>query len=79
MSSGNTAQGMKALIASAAGTRIALFLSDRPDHRQLTLGTYPGDLFGVERQIIAQHTGRLLGGHLGQDGDVIENGRDIVE
>jgi hypothetical protein len=41
-------------------------LGHRPHHRQLAVGADAGDLLGVERQVVAQHAGGLLGGHLGQ-------------
>ena len=52
---------------------------DGPDHRQFAVGIDAGHLLGVERQVVAQHAGRLLGRHLAHDGHVIEDGRDIVD
>jgi hypothetical protein len=52
---------------------------DRPDHRQLALGSYPGNLLRVERQIVAQYAGSLLGGHLGHQGDVVEDRGNVVD
>ena len=36
-------------------------------------------LLRIERQVVAQHAGRLLGGDLGENGDVVENRGDVVE
>ena len=54
-------------------------LGHRPHHRQLAVGGHAGDLLGIEGQVVTEHTGRLLRGHLGQDGHVIEYGGDVVE
>ncbi len=54
-------------------------LGHRPHHRQFAVGLDPGDLLGVERQVIAQHTGGLLRGDLGHHRHVVEHGGDIVE
>ena len=51
----------------------------RPHHRQFALGSYPGDLLGVERKVIAQHTGGFLRRDLGHHRHVVEDGRDVVE
>jgi hypothetical protein len=37
------------------------------------------DLLGVERQVVAQHAGGLLGRHLGQHRHVVEHGGDVVD
>ena len=59
MSSGNTAHGAKALMASAAGYQDGLVdqgaLGNRPHDGQLALGSQAGHLLGVERQVVAQH------------------------
>ncbi len=51
---------MNALISSAAGTRIALLTNDPLATAHTTgifaLGTHTGNLLGVQRQVIAQHT-----------------------
>jgi hypothetical protein len=82
ISSGVTAQGAKALMASAAGTRMALLmkraLGHRPDHRQFAVGLDAGDLLGVERQVVAQHAGGFLGRHLGKQRHVVQHGGDVV-
>jgi hypothetical protein len=83
MSSGVMARGTKALMSSAAGTRIDLVeqrpLGDRPDHGQLAVRAHAGDLLGVEREVVADHAGRLAGGHAREQGDVVEQRRDVVD
>jgi hypothetical protein len=54
-------------------------LGHRPHHRQLAVGAHAGDLLGVERQIVAQHTGRLLGGHFGEHRHVVEDGGNVIQ
>ncbi len=54
-------------------------LRDRPDHRQFPVGAHAGDLLSIERQIVAQHAGGLLGGDLGQHRHVVEHGGDVVD
>jgi hypothetical protein len=54
-------------------------LGHRPHHRQLAIGADPRDLLGVEREIVAQDPGGLLGRDLGQGRDVVEDRRDVVE
>jgi len=54
-------------------------LGHRPHHRQLALGLDPGDLLGVQREIVAEHAGGLLGRGAGEDDDVVEDERDVVE
>jgi hypothetical protein len=70
-------------ISSAAGTRITLLSSEplghRPHHRQLAVGLDAGHLLGVERQVVAQHAGGLLGGHLGHGGHIVQHAGDVVE
>jgi hypothetical protein len=39
----------------------------------------PGDLLGVQREIVAEHAGGLLGRGAGEDDDVVEDERDVVE
>ena len=51
----------------------------RPDHRQLAVGLHPGDLLGVERQVVAQHAGGLLRRHLGHQRDVVEERGDVID
>jgi hypothetical protein len=52
---------------------------DRPDHRQLALGPHPGHLLRIEREVVAEHAGSLLGGHLGHQRDVVEDRGDVIE
>jgi hypothetical protein len=54
-------------------------LGHRPHHRQLALGLHAGHLLGIERQVVAQHAGRLLGRDLGEDGNIVQHGGDVVE
>ncbi|MNV18046.1 hypothetical protein D3C71_1088570 [compost metagenome] len=54
-------------------------LGHRPHHRQFAVGVDAGHLLRVQRQVVAQHAGGLLGGDLGQHRDVVEQGGDIVE
>ena len=83
ISSGVTAQGARALMASAAGTRMALLMAEPLATAHTTgssrLGADAGDLLGVERQVVAQHAGGLLRGDLGQKRHVVEDRGDIVE
>jgi hypothetical protein len=72
-----------ALMASAAGTRITLFTSE-PLATAHTTGSsrsalHARDLLGVEREVVAQHAGRLLGGDLGHHRDVVEDRGDVVD
>ena len=83
ISSGVTAQGASALMASAAGTRMALLTSE-PFATAHTTGSSrsacdAGHLLRVEREVVAQHAGGLLGRDLGQHRDVVEDGGDVVE
>ena len=50
-----------------------------PHDWQLATGANAGDLLGIERQIVTQHARRLLGSHLGHEGNVVEQRGDIVE
>jgi len=52
---------------------------DGPDDRQLAFGTHARHLLRVEREVVAEHPRGLLGGDLGEDGDVVEDARDVVE
>jgi hypothetical protein len=52
---------------------------DRPDHRQFALGSYAGHLLGVEREIVTEDAGGLLGGDLGHQGDVVEDRGDVID
>ncbi|MCY1511155.1 hypothetical protein D9M68_455540 [compost metagenome] len=54
-------------------------LAHGPHHRQLALGAHAGDLLRVQREVVAEHPGGLLGSNFGEDGDVIEHGGDVVE
>ena len=54
-------------------------LGHRPHHRQLAVGVDAGDLLRVERQVVAEHAGGLLGRDLGQHRDVVEDGGDVVD
>ncbi|APC20663.1 hypothetical protein BME99_09025 [Pseudomonas protegens] len=54
-------------------------LGHRPDHRDFPLGADPGDLLGIEREVVAQHTGGLLRRHLGHQGHVIEYRGDVID
>ena len=54
-------------------------LEHRPHYGQFALGANAGDLLRVECEVVAQHAGRLLRGHLGHQGDVVEYGGNIVE
>ena len=54
-------------------------LGHRPDHRQFAVGVDPGDLLGVQRQVVAENAGGLLRGDLGHQRDVVEHRGDIVE
>ena len=54
-------------------------LCHRPHHRQLAVRLDAGDLLRVQRQVVAQHAGRLLRCGLGQDGDVVQHAGDVVE
>lgn len=54
-------------------------LGHRPDHRQFAVGVDPGDLLGVQRQVVAEDTGGLLRGDLGHQRDVVEHRGDVVE
>jgi hypothetical protein len=54
-------------------------LAHGPHHRNLALGPHAGHLLRIERQVVAQHAGRFLGGHFGKDGHVVQDGRDVVE
>ena len=51
---------------------------DSPNHRQFTLGLDAGDLLGVERQIVAQHTGGFFGGDFGKHRHVVEHGGNVI-
>ncbi len=53
-------------------------LGHRPHHRQLPLGAHPGDLLGVEGQIVPQHPGGLLRRHLGHQRHIVEYAGNIV-
>ena len=52
---------------------------DSPHHGQLACSLHTRDLFGVDREVIAQHTGAFLCRHLGEHGDIIEHRRDVIE
>ena len=52
---------------------------DGPDNRQLPIGGNAGYLVGVQRQVVADYAGGFFGGHFGHQGDVVQNGRDVVE
>ena len=54
-------------------------LGHRPHDRQLAVGVDAGHLLGVERQVVAQHAGGLLGGDLGEQRHVVEHRGDVVE
>jgi hypothetical protein len=54
-------------------------LGHRPDHRELAVGLHAGDLLRVERQVVAQHAGGLLGGHLAENRHVVQHGGDVVD
>ncbi|MNN63006.1 hypothetical protein D3C81_1783490 [compost metagenome] len=54
-------------------------LGHSPHHRDLALGTHPGDLLGIQRQVIAQHACGLFRRHLGHHRDVIEHRGDVVD
>ena len=54
-------------------------LGHGPDHRQLAAGIDAVDLLGIERQVVTEHPGGLLGRHLGQHRHVVEHGRDVVD
>ena len=64
ISSGVTAQGANALMASAAGTRIALLTSEPLATAQTTGSSrsalHAGHLLRVQRQVVAEHAGGLL-------------------
>jgi hypothetical protein len=49
-----------------------------PHHGQLAVGADAGDLLRVQRQVVAQHAGRLFGGHFGQHGHVVQDGGNVV-
>ena len=53
-------------------------LGHGPDHGQLPVGLDPGNLLGIECQIVAKHTGCLLHGHLGLGRHIIQNGRALA-
>jgi hypothetical protein len=82
MRSGVTAHGAKALTASAAGTRISLFLNE-PLATAHTTGSSRSGLtpatLGVEREVVAEHAGGLLRGDFGHRGDVVEDRGDVVD
>ena len=78
-----TAHGASALIASAAGTRIALFTSE-PFATAHTTGSSrsartPDDLLRVQREVVAENARRLLRGDLGQDRDIVQDAGDVVD
>ena len=50
-----------------------------PHHGQFAVGRDARDLLGVERQVVAQHTGRLLGGDLGHHGHIVQHGGDVID
>ena len=83
MSNGITAHGAKALMASAAGTRMALFsrepLATAHTTGQLAVGSHAGHLLGVERQVVAQHARGLPRRDLGEDRHVVEQRGDVVD
>ena len=54
-------------------------LGHRPHHRQFTLGAYPGDLLGIQREVIAQHPRRLLGSDLGHHRHVVQDSGNVVD
>ena len=75
------AQGANALMASAAGTRIALLRSE--PWRLPTTGkaalAHAAYLLRVQRQVVAEHAGRFPGRNFGQGGNVIQHAGDVVE
>ena len=48
-----------------------------PHYRQFAVGLDAGDLLGVQRQIIAQHTSGLLRSDLGHHGDIVGHGHAL--
>ncbi|MNS98891.1 hypothetical protein D3C72_1332720 [compost metagenome] len=54
-------------------------LGHGPDYGDFPFGTHAGDLLGVERQIIAEYAGGLLGGHFAHQRHVVQHGGNIVD
>lgn len=54
-------------------------LGRRVDHREFTPGINTGDLLHVKREVVAEHTGRLLGGDFCHHRDVVEQSGYVVE
>jgi hypothetical protein len=75
-------QGIRALMAMAAGTRMSLLRNDPwppPTPPAAHARPHPGDLLCIEAEIVPQHPGRLLRRHLGHQGDIIEHAGNIIE
>jgi hypothetical protein len=83
ISSGVTSQGAKALISQRRRHQDGLVeqrtLGHRPDHGQFAVGLHTGDLLRVERQVVAQHTGGLLGSEFAENGDIVQHAGDVVD
>jgi hypothetical protein len=77
------AAGSRALIASAAGTRISLFFSEPTPTAQTTGSSRsartPAHLLGVQCKVVAEHAGGLLRRDLGHHRHVVEDGGNVVE
>ena len=54
-------------------------LGHGPHHGNFAFGTHAGHLLRIQRQVVAQHARGLFGRNLGQDGDVVQNGGDVVQ
>ena len=54
-------------------------LCHRPNDGDFPLRAYAGDLLGIERQVVAEHAGGLLGSHFGHQRNVVQNGGDVVD
>ena len=72
-----------ALIASAAGTRMALLTREPFATAHTTgnsrFGLQTRDLLRIQRQVVTQHAGSFPGRRLRQDRDVVENAGNVVE
>ena len=52
---------------------------NREDHWQFPGRLYTGHLLGVERQIIPQNTCGFLGGGFCHQGNIVQNGGDVID